>query len=91
MYSKLLRPLIKFYDTQIRNYEFNTSNSIDQTIGPELNQNIIKLYVEYGMKSHISNDIKNINIIPKIFDLLSKNKSSLQSIFETYSRQINTH
>ena len=88
-YFHLLRPLIKFCDNVIRNFpdENLILNSNSEKI--KFNNDICKLYMEYGLKILIENDIKMVNIIPKLLDILSKNIGLLKNIFLSYSLNVN--
>ena len=80
---KLMRPMIKFCDYIIRNNEIKK----DSKAGAFLNE-ILKLYMEYGLISLSEGDIKMINIIPKLLDILHSNQAMLMKIFLTHSMHV---
>jgi DNA-dependent protein kinase catalytic subunit len=76
-YIKLLRPMIKFCERVI----YHDENDI-------FGKNVKQIYTENCFKSLLLGDEKQVNAIPKLFDLLSKNTSLLGSLFGTYCSQV---
>ena len=87
-YLKVLRPMILYCDKIIRNFQDNEENdSLFLTKKDILNfyNNICKNYMELTLKGLSYEDKKLIKIIPKLLELLSRNISTLETVFNKYS------
>ena len=87
-YLKILRPMIFYCDKIIRNFQDNEENDslfLTKKNILQFYNNICKTYMELTLKGLSYEDKKLIKIIPKLLELLSRNISTLESIFSKYS------
>ena len=91
IYLKILRPMIFYCDKIIRHFQDNEEN--DPLLLTKENvlvfyNNICQTYMESTLKGLSYEDKKLIKIIPKLLELLSRNITELETVFNKYSSYI---